>query len=43
MLLFQVSPLTSFFVDEVGHENYVSLVVSIHHNCFGITFIHALN
>jgi hypothetical protein len=32
-----------FFSDEVGHENYVSLVISIHHNSFGITFIHTLN
>jgi hypothetical protein len=33
----------TFFLDEVGHENFVSLVIAIHHNDFGITFIHTLN
>jgi len=32
-----------FFADEVGHENYVNPIISIDHNCFGITFIHRLN
>jgi len=27
-------------MDEILHDNYVSLVISIHHNCFGISFIH---
>jgi hypothetical protein len=31
-----VSPLTPFFIDEVWHQNYVSLVISIRHNHFGI-------
>jgi len=31
-----------FFLDEVGHENFVSLVISICHNCFGIIFIQTI-
>jgi hypothetical protein len=33
----------TFFVDEVGHENYVRQITSICHNYFEITFIHTLN
>jgi hypothetical protein len=33
----------TFFWDEVGHENYVSPIISIRHNYFGIIFIHTLN
>ncbi len=29
--------------NEISHENYVSPIISIHHNCFGIIFIHTFN
>jgi hypothetical protein len=32
-----------FFANEIGDENYVGLVISNHHNFFGINFIHTLN
>jgi len=43
MKLFQISHLTPSFVNEVGHENYASLIISIHYNYIGITFIHTFN
>jgi hypothetical protein len=35
--------LTTFFPNEITHENFVNQLISICHNCFGITFIHTLN
>ncbi len=32
-----------FFADEIGHENYMSLIISICYNFFEITFIHTFN
>jgi hypothetical protein len=42
-LHYNVGPSTVTFVNEVGHENYVNLIMSICHKCVGITFIHTLN
>ncbi len=39
---FQVSPLTPFLGDEVRDENFVSPVISIHHNYFGTIFIQTI-
>jgi hypothetical protein len=37
----RILPLTPFLNrDELWHENFVNLVISIHHNFFGISFIH---
>jgi hypothetical protein len=44
LLHYNVVPLSFafdiFFANEVGHENYVNLIISICHNYFGIIFIH---
>ncbi len=42
-LHYNVAPSNFTFANEVGHENYVDLVISICHNYFGIFFIHTLN
>ncbi len=47
LLHYNVAPssftFNTLFLDEVGHDNYISPVISIRHNYFWIIFIHTLN